>query len=200
MEHFLSLGLIWLQEVVMASTYKERYELLAPNLAADWNFLDKALSEPGWHALPVGARLDDLPISEMSEAQRNAILQQPIMVDPDGGPESIWLWAFAENILVYTYYEPEHEKYRQRGYVMFDYDRLCEWDAFHPSFDRFAANEEREAERLGNERLAEKYALMDRSQEERTKVWLRDGTGWWNEGDESKLVWSDGYEKSSGRY
>ena len=138
MEHFLSLGLNWLQQVVMASTYKERYELLAPSLAADRNFLDKALSEHGLYMLTPDAMRDDLPLSELGEIDRSLILPKPIMVDPDSGPEDIWFWAFADITPAYTYYKPEHENYRKRGYVMFDYDRLCKWDAFHPPFDRSA--------------------------------------------------------------
>ena len=172
MEHFLSLGLNWLQQVVMASTYEERYELLAPNLAPD----------SGWHLIPAVAGLDDVPISELGEAERNAMLPPPIMVDADWGPKDIWFWAFARNTLAYTYYGPEHKNYRKRGYVMFNYDRLCKWDAFHEPFDRLAANKERNAERLSDERLAEKETLMKRSQDERTNVWLRGGTGWWSEG------------------
>ena len=183
----------------MASTYEERYELLPPNLVVDYNFLDNALSEPGWHTLPAEADLDDLPISGLGESERNVILQPPIMVDPDGGPTDIWFWAFAENPLVYTYYEPWHERYRKRGYVMFNYCRLCRWDVFRQPFDTLAANKERNAERLSGERLAEKEALMDRSRRKRTKVCLCGGTGWWSEGDESKLVWPDGHEKNSGR-
>ena len=52
---------------------------------------------------------------------------------------------------------------------------------------------------LSDDNLTAKHAMMERSQQGRTEVWLRGARSWWGEGDESKLFWPDGYEEDGGR-
>ncbi|KAL9122316.1 MAG: hypothetical protein Q9187_001125 [Circinaria calcarea] len=179
-DHWLSLGLEYLHRLATASTYNERYELLNPEFKCDSDFLYPAYSEPA------DDDYDEILIADLTEQDRDRILKPPFVKDPDVGPAEAWRWAYQGETTAYIYFQPDQRQLRKNGYVMFDYDRLCRWNLFSESY--------KPADRYNSEDAALTALRTDqmrKSWDERSKIWLRGGRGWWSENDQSKLVWDE---------
>ena len=170
----LSLGLNYLRRLVTAKTYKERYQLLAPNRRSDFYFLHEGL---------IASNMvddDDVELCEYSSEDERRYIHSPILNDPNPGPAKAWRWAH-EHVSRDCFVQYEyHRELRQRGYVMWDLERLEHWDLFRAPWEN--ASE-------AKSELVEEYEAMIKSFDTRSEIWHRGGRGWWSEGDESKIVW-----------
>ncbi|MCJ1399993.1 hypothetical protein MMC11_003196 [Xylographa trunciseda] len=172
---FLSLGLNYLRRLITAKTYEERYQLLAPNRRSDHSFLHEGLL-----ASNTDDDDDDVELCHYSTTDERRWIRPPSLHDPDRGPAQAWRWAHEhESRDSFVLAEP-HRGLRERGYVMWDSERLQRWGFFRAPWKR------------GREVRfdpVEEYEAMLRSFEERPKIYRRGGRGWWREGDESRVVW-----------
>ena len=169
-EHYLSLGLAYLHRLFTASTYDERYQLLDPQLQCLSGFLTAALSE------------DDLFIEDLTEEERSNRLKPPVVGDPDIGPAEAWYWAYRGGPDEYMYFERGQRQLRKHGYVMLDYDTLCESKIFAEPFQPSTPTFDTDGRKL-------RFEQMEKSWDDRSKVWMSGGRGWWSEDDQSKLLW-----------
>ena len=188
-EWCLSFGLEWLHKVVTASTYDERYQMFLPNLSTNHDFIVPILYHMDTLPLPAldsFEAFDDRTLGALSEEDQLKILSAQFADESDRGPLKVWHWAYQDSKVAKLYYGLEQEKLRERGYVMYDFDRLCRWNVFSAPFDLQQAYED------WFNRRREKDGLFERMMESwtaRSNVWLRGGRGWWRDGDESKLIW-----------
>ena len=187
-EHYLALGLGWLHQLVTADTYSERYHMLAPELKYSDGALTRALTDGPYLSSVDPQDFNDVAYGRLSEDDRRKLYQQIFVEDDDIGPMEAWQWAYQGEAP--DFFRPEQEQLRKRGYVMFDYDRLCQWGLFAKPFDAGEALEN--WRKLNVQDSDERFEQITRSWAERSKVWLRGGRGWWSEGDESRLAWPDG--------
>ena len=190
MEWCLSSGLEWLHKLVTANTYGERYEMFLPCLSTNCDFIGSMLFRTTSLPLPALGPFDAFDgrnLAELDEEDQSKIMSTSFANDPDKGPSKAWRWAYQKSDVAKLYYGVEQEQLRERGYVMFDFDRLSRWNVFSAPFDAEEAFDDWYKRR--REEDDEPYERMTRSWDERSKIWLRGGRGWWSDGDESKLIW-----------
>jgi len=71
---------------------------------------------------------------------------------------------------------------RQRGYVMWDHKRIEDESILHTL--------EKAQEDDGRQPWpTDEWDKMQRSFDKRSEIWLQGGSGYWSEGDTSKIVW-----------
>ena len=179
-------GLEWLHKLVTASTYDERYQMFLPCLSTSSDFIGSMFV----YAIPLpvpGLELfDEELLSELSEEDQFKILNRNFAKDLDKGPSKAWHWAYQEMLVVELYYGLAQEQLRERGYVMFNFDRLYKWNVFSAPFDMQEAYKDWCNRRL--EQHTDHFDMM-KSWKERSNIWLRGGRGWWSNEDENKLIW-----------
>ncbi|MCJ1382882.1 hypothetical protein MMC17_005995 [Xylographa soralifera] len=173
----LSLGLNYLRRLITAETYEERYQLLAPNHRSDQDFLHEGLIASN-HEYE-----DEVELCEYSSDDERRLIHPPFLEDPDPGPVRAWRWAHEHEARDSFIFANTHRQLRKRGYVMWDLERLYKWDLFRTPW-RCG-----EGTPFDQEQSDLEFNAMNKSFEERSKIWQRGGTGWWSEGDESKIVW-----------
>lgn len=159
-----------------ATTYEARYELLNNNLGSDGDFLYHGLEnayETHW---------SQQMLVNLSTEEARAYIGRPFTRDCDPGPADVWHWA-------HQYYSPGafvncmiQKGLRERGYVMWDRARLCDWDIFGKPW-------EGSPDRYTSEEYNRRFDTMRESWAKRSEIWLRGGRGYWAEGDESRIIW-----------
>ena len=173
LEHYLSLGLSFVRKLVTVPTYDERYRLLLLEHKKDETFMYITLSEMDYS---IGK-----PIAGLTEADRAALAKPMSALDPDKGPAEAWFWAYYRENMAQCYALGEQKQLRERGYVMFDYDRLARWEVFDQQFTSTIDRDSSE--------MKARHKEMHDSWRKRSKVWQNGGRGWWSEDDQSKLIW-----------
>lgn len=176
-EHYVSLGLAWLHKLAIASTYDERYQLLAPETGQkDRDFIRDTFA---------GAQ-EEVSSSQFPEFTKHNILNYvtpPFIYEADTGPFTAWWWAYGNEIDYYMYASWELKDLRSTGFIVFDYDRIQRRNLLEFSFDsRTLFHEKKEARIRWRER-------MDWSCRRRTELYDRGYRGYWSEDDNSKLIW-----------
>lgn len=182
-QQVLSVGLEKLHSIILAVTYKERYQLLycrgSPRVTYD--FLSRGLQT-------ANERSDRVFLDALSTEDEALHIKRPFFSDPDPGPRDAWLWAHQEESWANWVYQESRESLRRWGYVMWDKYRLDSvhvlqehWEDTRTSTDFL--EEEQEA---GRER-----AYMQNSWERREQIFRSGGRGWWSWGDESHVQWRD---------
>lgn len=178
-EGYLSQGLGFLHRLVTAETYDDRYAALNPLKPSDHHFLHEGLREQG---------VDDVngafQRGEREEAPSYDI--PALSANDDSGPIEAWCWANGAEIV---YYENDQADLREWGYCLWDKARLEAWGLFYKPWTGRRAYER--ARRQHSEENSRSERLM-KSREERSRIWMLGGTGWWDEGDESRIVWTCG--------
>ena len=117
----LSLGLASLHRIILAKTYNERYQLISrQRLAKEDSFRAALDNQPR----RVGRQI---PLSNLTEAQRDSWIHRQVADDDDHGPRDAWHWAHGDCAFGYWYNTKERKSLRRWGYVMWDYARLAEW-------------------------------------------------------------------------
>ncbi|MCJ1256204.1 hypothetical protein MMC24_004024 [Lignoscripta atroalba] len=179
-EHYLSLGLGYIRKLDTASTYDERYALVAPNLGSDIDFLSTALRE--------GDEIDDtIPFSDFDEEKQHRYLAKSPFTNDDGiGPIDAWYWGHNDESCARLYHVVDKAILRGWGYCLWDRTRLLAWDVLSKPWHSFPAFVEKRFSSDEYRRLREK---QQRSWDERSRLYQL-GSGWWAEGDESRIVWS----------
>ncbi len=175
-EHYLSRGLAYLRQVVSATHYDERFELIHPNLGIDGCFLFNGMSTQDGDA-------SYLPLEDYSSAEKDKFIRNPFFADNNNGPMEAWIWAHAESTRERFYFRDDQYALRQRGYVMWDFSRISQWDCFHvPWLDTTDVIHR-------GEEIKRRHAAMMKSFDQRSGIYRRGGRGWWSPDDESRIIW-----------
>lgn len=172
-EHYLSLGLAYLHQVVVAATYDDRYKLISSNFGIDELSL--------FAGLKMQDEDDGVTLAEYGSPEEEQKFIIAHLADADDmGPPQAWRWAYNDSTRACLYFGDDQRTLRQSGYVMWDLARLSQQGLFRNPWvsdpDSLVFNPEEERE-------------MQESFMARSKVWRRGGTGWWSPGDESKIQW-----------
>ncbi|CAD6571721.1 MAG: hypothetical protein ASARMPRED_004764 [Alectoria sarmentosa] len=175
-EHYLSLGLAYLRQIVNTSAYDDRCRLLKARKGGPGCSLFDALMAQGY-----GNGLSDL--ESYTEDDEHVYISAQRVVDGDKGPEAAWRWAYAENTNAYWFSINEQAHLRQRGYVMWDDARISQWGLLNHEWDRLPRCS------ISNEEERRRQDEMRDSFKARHKIWSRGGRGWWSVWDDSRITW-----------
>lgn len=177
-----SQGLEYLHKVATATDYDKRFDLLDPIFGADVCFLFAGLTTQD--------ETDGLykPFEDYTQEEWDCFVCKPCSVDDESGPMEAWIWAHAESTRARFYCREEQYALRLRGYIMWDYSRICQWDCFRCLFSASMddVEDEEDEEDEESDRRVEGYA---RVMEEEVEIYRRGGRGRWSPDDESKIKW-----------
>lgn len=178
---YLLKGLEFIFQLVTATTYDDRHSLLS-NKGSGGSFLSDALTPPS------ALHHDGIPLEEYNDEKERMFVSPQFDDDLDSGPAEAWHWAHATCTKDRFYFLKDHRRFRQRGYVMWDYTRLLGWNFFDLPIQ--ALPPERlptySPERFEKET---KRKMQADSFTERDRIWVNGGRGWWAPGDESHIRW-----------
>ena len=183
---YVARGLEYVHRLVTADTYDARYDILEerdPQPCGIGNFGNR-LSD----VLEFQVEDDGVPLKDYTEQLKTLHIGPPFLNDSDSGPMEAWRWANWKSSRVQFYFREDHRPLRQRGYVMWDLQRLLNWkflekpveDVVAPRWPGYPEQLRRQDER--NEQRE--------SFKERSRIWVHGGRGWWAPGDESHIRWS----------
>jgi hypothetical protein len=170
----LSLGLRFVNRLSITKDYENRVRILNEHIGNEIHFLDYALSQSN-------TSRDHVRLSDYSEERKNLELRPPAIFDPDVGPAEAWKFAHLEKTARKFVMASDHIPLRERGYVMWDYERLANLGMFDAPWQS--------PPRRSYMELMEEKVRVQRSYQRRTDIWLSGGRGWWSEQDESKVVY-----------
>ncbi|XHF96528.1 hypothetical protein AWENTII_000158 [Aspergillus wentii] len=191
-----------LRHVVTAQTYEERYNLLNPKLGLLSYFLPSSLDmlkyfngdDSDSKESDNYGNSDDGTESEEDEGESKSHLLEdcdpngsstcllvPLVDDPNTGPAEAWRWAHLKFEFPFIFYNIEMRELRRWGYVMWDHERLIEGGLFDSPWQ--------EPDDIDYEEIRRREDVMNKSIEKRYLLYAKGAMGWWEEGDESKLVW-----------
>ncbi len=175
-EHYLSLGLAYLRQVVDTSVYDDRSHLFKERRGdADYSLFEALMKQGHSNHL--------LELRNYTKEDEHFYISAQLAIDADQGPEEAWRWAYADNEESSWYNIDEQGSLRQRGYVMWDSARLRQWGLLNHEWDELPLLI------VSDEEQRRREHEMRESLEARHKIWRRGGRGWWSVGDESRLIW-----------
>ena len=177
----LSDGLEKVYEVITASSYDVRYNLLTKNNHPRhlYNFLHRALGAV------IMQTVDLIESPTLSVDDRITYIQPAFFEDPDPGPVDIWEWAHQQEPRMRFVYKVNRASLREWGYVIWDRVQLDALQILGSPWQTPADHFREEVPEMAGERWIESW-------NERMKIYQNKGRGWWDFGDESKIVWPPG--------
>lgn len=188
-EHFLSIGLEFLHHLGSAKTYDERYRLLSPNPfpESDKEFLESALQVVEHDADGPDVWLDNYTPADILLLKNKPFASSG---DPDrnSGPYEAWRCAYGKYDHRCFYFAYEHWNQRRKAYVMWDLERLTEWENYQECWDERIEPDWGLDLEDDNEILIRNQARWQ-SRDERERIFHSGGSGWWDWGDESQIKW-----------
>ncbi|KAK2762247.1 hypothetical protein FQN54_001257 [Arachnomyces sp. PD_36] len=170
-------GLGYIHQLVTASTYEERREILGLFPSSARYFLTYTLTDAG--------DIADCVLSEFYEQQKKGLASKSSLEDPDSGPYNAWYWAHAHDDGEDFVFGPDYYGLRYSGYVMWDNWRLSEWNIFSETFQY------RNYHYLPASQSSAHPWEIRKSWKRRTEIYKLGGRGWWSKDDESKIVWPE---------
>ncbi len=116
-QHYLNLGLGFFHTVMKASP-EDKLRMLQDNLRASFSSLSSALEEEGpqW----------DSPMYDAYESGASIVF---VGDDRTNYPNAGWIWSTKNKVEIY-YDQYENKGMRKWGYVMWDRERLDQWNIF----------------------------------------------------------------------
>ena len=175
-QYLMSLGLGYLRQILAAETYVARHKLLYTDYPmSNCEFL--------YEGLKLANREDDeLYFADYTREEELARIKSMLVAESDTGPSDAWRWVNQDQPYGYFVNSKFHESLREWGYVMWDLARLNQLDVFHKPW------ETPDTSASANERI---QRITDRRESinQRSKIFMAGGRGWWSPGDQSKIVW-----------
>ena len=180
---YLACGLAYLHKLAIATSWGERHHLL--NGVASlrvYKPFDNLILRPDvdfffGQDLPWGIRPE--------YTKYKMFFTQACFPEADIGPYRAWIWASMTEKVNRSFGWTSHRTLRLRGYVMFNYIRLLDWNILDSPFVPPSANPS-----VYVRGDSEELEVMNRSWATRREIWLRGGRGWWEPGDESRITWN----------
>lgn len=183
---YVARGLEYVHRLITANTYGARYDILEePDPERNERAkLRNRLSDV------LGLQLEDdrVPLKDYTEEMKTLHISPPFLNDSDHGPTEAWRWAHSKSSKSQFYFRKDHRPLRQRGYVMWDLQRLLDWKLLENPVEGVIAQR-----RPGYPERLRREAERDEQREsfkERSRIWMHGGRGWWAPGDESHIQWS----------
>lgn len=192
-EYVLSMGLVFLRDLVDAHTYEQRHQLLGPPPPSDDRFLHEGLeNQPRYNTWREFRR---------HMLQESSSIDKPFFHDAgvtaaaedDTGPAKAWNWAYGkrnqDREVFRSYYDPSFYDLRAWGFVWWDCARLNDWGHIRRSVSQRKIQGNSYVDYMPKDLVPSKKELV-KSWGERAKVWDQGGRGWWAERDKSRIVWN----------
>ncbi|KAI0973705.1 hypothetical protein F4678DRAFT_425597 [Xylaria arbuscula] len=178
-------GLVTLESIGEAKTYGQQQELFGDGQIPGCRSHNLFRTLEGFCGkIP---NIQDPLVSNFDNAQDYAFkVRRPFFEDPDDGPFTVWKWAHNSQPLSRSAYHRNQAILRKGGYVMWDRARLDAsgilQDIWQPRAVRGFLPDGPIRE-VNDETWRSSWA-------ERSRIYGEGGTGWWNFGDESRIVWT----------
>lgn len=170
----------------MTKDYESRYRLL-DKIRSLCDFLDEGLLR-----VNTTSRISRIELLLHDDRERlRSENRPPAIVDPNGGPEEVWKVTHLDTYGIGFVMNIDHTPLRECGYVMWDRERLANLGLLKIPW------QPPPLEPLSE--MNERYQKIRRSYHRRTEIWLKGGTGWWSEHDESKVVYRHSRESEDER-
>lgn len=176
----LTQGLSFVYDLTRTDSDDEKNDMLHSALENDGAHLFDALTMRD-DEVDLG---DQTPLGQYSEQRLQELTSAADSEDSDIGPYKAWFSAHS-HIPSNNYWSmfEENAGRRERAYVLWDGERLDSYGLLE-AFDQ--APEEPEHWNGDEE-------AMQRSFDERSKIWQKGGWGFWKEGDLSRIEWPQSY-------
>lgn len=172
-QQWLSQGLLYLHRLISESSDDSKKVLLNSALASPGAKLHDALNAE--YADDVDS---DTALGDYSSDELAVLNQHPDENDMDPGPYEAWYAAHVHLPAGAWVMFPDNAGRRERAYVLWDGSRIQQYklleefeNAAEPSY------------------VPGDVETMEKSFEERSKIWQQGGTGYWSPGDTSRIVW-----------
>jgi hypothetical protein len=126
----LSLGLMWIQQIINAESYEARHQLLGPYPVFSQKYLYAALKY-------ANGSDNEIYLSDYTQEddKRLALHHPPFVEEHDTGPADAWRWAHQDETRGSFVYSDSQIALRARGYCMWDRGRLDEWNVFQTPWE-----------------------------------------------------------------
>ncbi|KAI1080236.1 hypothetical protein F5B20DRAFT_119647 [Whalleya microplaca] len=177
-QFLLTLGLEKILEISSSDSYADRERLLnhdgEPGPREIIPFLRQAL-DSGLYSL-----------SEIKGAGKTILEAPAFCADGDGGAEQIWRLSLESKVVVFGVYERLTWSYRQWGYALWDSKRLQDLGILERPWKP-------DAEQMPSTAV-ENWDKMHASWAARADIYRRGGRGYWAEGDETRIVWTQEHQ------
>ncbi|KAI0097640.1 hypothetical protein GGR51DRAFT_540579 [Nemania sp. FL0031] len=179
-------GLVSLESIAKAKTYDRLYELFDYGRIPDHRSRNLYKSLIGFTYKGYDERAT---VSDYENSRDYALrVKSPYFEEPDDGPFSAWKWAYWSASLRRSVYQWGQAKLCKWGYVMWDRARLDTLSIFRDTWPPPGFNPYRRCPPDDPWGVAD--GTWESSWEERSRIYKKQGRGWWNFGDESKIVWA----------
>ena len=152
LQHHLSLGLAHIRLFLDVDTPQARHDLRAPsgNKRSNVFFLAHALEESNiWGEV----------LSTLDSDEEDEYISKPWYSEPDPGPEDVWRWTNYSQPVEEFIFSPSQAPLREWCYVMWDRDRLDEWNVFDKPWEPLIDRDEFERQR--SSRIAEEQLMFE---------------------------------------
>ncbi|KAH6669043.1 hypothetical protein B0J14DRAFT_658055 [Halenospora varia] len=194
---FLARGLAFLRQVGEATTYTEVSRLLPERQNPDHIFLHSMLGIAKNQEGPHDADPDGLGATRLcnfTDAHERRYVGQPFFQDQDGGPEYAWRWAHQESRSKRFMWTGQTSCLRRWGYVFWDRTRLNDFGLNSGAWASWTHQLPSGPFTIPSNWL-EGYPMTSPSRLSlRTRLAIDEvgGSGWWDESDETRIVWPAG--------
>lgn len=125
---------------------------------------------------------DSVPLSAYDQERLEREVRPPAIIDADGGPAEVWRVTHLGKPGQKFVMANSHIPLRECGYVMWDFERLANWGMLKTPWQPIPPRPYAEVREIREK--------VRRSHERRSEIWIKGGSGWWSEQDESKVVYT----------
>ncbi|KAL2831313.1 hypothetical protein BJY01DRAFT_254324 [Aspergillus pseudoustus] len=124
-QYHLSRGLNHIQRFLDADSPEERHSLLSDkqNRKSHMAFFSDILRD-------INEFEQSEPLKDLTAAEEQELVRQPLYSDPDTGPELVWRWAHQNQECSQFVFSLSQAPLREWAYVMWDQQRLEGWGVF----------------------------------------------------------------------
>ncbi|KAI1296230.1 hypothetical protein F5Y03DRAFT_296368 [Xylaria venustula] len=188
MQCVLFKGLVALESIGKAKTYEQQRELFDNGRIPEGRIynLYRALKK-GFHYNRRVPSNQDALVSSFDNSQDYAFkVKSPFFEDSDDGPFTVWKWAHNSKPLSRSAYDWDQSILRKGGYVMWDRARLNASGILRNTWQPRVVRRSMPHDLIGEVN----HETLRFSWAERSRIYGEGGIGWWDFGDESRIVWT----------
>ncbi|KAI1077085.1 hypothetical protein F5B20DRAFT_553159 [Whalleya microplaca] len=189
-QDWLSQGLEFVDRIANEENYERKRDLLWKTIISDSSrklYIQSSLMDALWGRNNFGSLAEYREHKMEAKTPRHALYNH----DVNAGPRTTWVWLVNHEEDSFTHSSSrqpglDSAGLKEQGYVMWDLDRIRRYDLLR----MFETTPEMSSHSLEDDDDACDESLA--SCDERQEIWLRGGSGYWSEGDYSRIVWGEG--------
>lgn len=177
----LSRGIDFIFHVVNGKSYDEKKTLLSLEASTPLGLVE--IHDALINSIEDRFHNDMRFLEDHTEDEMSALIPQLGARDTDTGPRIAWSTLHKEETLPAIMLD-NAAGLRERAYVFWDSERMERYEMLRV-FDRAPADSSHAWDYTNKTA----YTEMQKSFDERSRIWQSGGRGYWSEGDESRILW-----------